>query len=125
MPIARRRWSSVTAGPCHGLVTDGVKVQRWCTGRRSLVGMGCRRGVPREHLEDLLFTAFERHNLSLKSIKCIATADIKRDEPGILELAHRYSVPVVCYGQTLELGLCGKDGKRRSAKMKEVQFRYG
>ncbi len=63
-----------------------------------VVGMGCRRGVSREHLEELLTYTFRKHNLSLKCIKCIATADIKRDEAGILELAGRYEVPVVCYG---------------------------
>ena len=63
-----------------------------------VVGMGCRRGVSREHLEELLTSTFRKHNLSLKCIKCIATADIKRDEAGILELAGKYDVPVVCYG---------------------------
>ena len=66
--------------------------------RSLVVGMGCRRGVSREHLEQLLVGAFQRHNLSIKSIKCIATADLKKDEPGILELAAKYGVPVVCYG---------------------------
>ena len=66
--------------------------------RSLVVGMGCRRGVSLEHLEELLEETLERHNLSTRSIKCIATADIKRDEPGILELAGKYCVPLVCYG---------------------------
>ena len=66
--------------------------------RSLVVGMGCRRGVSRDHLEELLTGAFQRHNLSLESVKSIATADIKRDEPGILELAEKYGVPVVCFG---------------------------
>jgi cobalt-precorrin 5A hydrolase len=66
--------------------------------RSLVVGMGCRRGVSTDHLEEILAGAFRRHNLSLESIKCIATADIKRDEPGLLELAGKYGVPVVCYG---------------------------
>lgn len=65
--------------------------------RSLVVGMGCRRGVSREHLEEMLIGAFRKHNLSLKSIKSIATADIKGDEPGILELAEKYVVPVACY----------------------------
>ncbi len=77
----------------------GFKVQIVLYRPRSLVvGMGCRRGVHREHLEELMAGAFQRHNLSLESIKCIATAEIKKDEPGLLELATRYGVPVVCYG---------------------------
>ena len=66
--------------------------------RSLVVGMGCRRGVSRDHLEKMLTGTFQRHNLSLASIKCIATADVKRDESGILELTEKYGVPVVCYG---------------------------
>lgn len=66
--------------------------------RSLVVGMGCRRGVPQEHLDGLLRETFDKHNLSPLSIKCIATADIKGDEPGILELAGKYCVPLVCYG---------------------------
>jgi len=65
---------------------------------RSLVaGMGCRRGVPLKELEDLLVTTFRQNNLSLRSLTCIATADLKKDEAGILALADKYSVPLVCY----------------------------
>lgn len=65
---------------------------------RSLaVGMGCRRGVPQEELEELLTATFRRENLSLKSLACIATADLKKDEAGILALADKYGVPLVCY----------------------------
>ena len=65
--------------------------------RSLVVGMGCRRGVSQEHLEELLKETFDNHNLSPLCIKCIATADVKRDEPGILELAGKYGVPLVCY----------------------------
>ena len=92
--ISDRKYPLATVSVTGGLKVPAV-VYRPCS---LVVGMGCRRGIPREHLEDLLLSAFERHNLSLKSIKCIATADIKKDEPGILELAHKYDVPVVCYG---------------------------
>lgn len=65
---------------------------------QSLVaGMGCRRGVPVEELEDLLITTFRENNLSLRSLSCIATAGLKKDEAGILALAKKYSVPLVCY----------------------------
>ena len=65
---------------------------------RSLaVGMGCRRGVPLDELEQLLVGVFRRHNLSLSSLACIATAEIKRDELGIQQLAEKYGVPMYCY----------------------------
>ena len=62
---------------------------------RSLVaGMGCRRGVPLEHLETLLTETFRAHRLSTDSLAGIATADLKRDEPGLLQLAERFGVPL-------------------------------
>ena len=65
---------------------------------RSLVaGMGCRRGVPTAELEQLLVGTFEANNLSLMSLNCIATAELKQDEPGLLALAEKYGVPLVCY----------------------------
>jgi cobalt-precorrin 5A hydrolase len=60
--------------------------------------MGCRRGVPVAELEQLLVETFRRHNLALASLRCIATAELKGDEPGLLALAERYGVPLVCYG---------------------------
>lgn len=66
--------------------------------RSLVVGMGCRKGVPEEELHELLAGTFHRHGLALESIGCIATAEIKRDEPGILRLAERYGVEVRCYG---------------------------
>lgn len=62
-----------------------------------VIGMGCRRGVPAGELEQLLIDTFQQHQLALGSIKCIATAQLKADEAGILELAARYGVPLVCY----------------------------
>jgi cobalt-precorrin 5A hydrolase len=59
--------------------------------------MGCRRGASVEELEELLLTTFDSHNLAHRSLRCIATAELKRNEPGIQELADKYGVPVVYY----------------------------
>jgi cobalt-precorrin 5A hydrolase len=65
--------------------------------RTLAAGMGCRRGVPAQELEDLLTDTFRRHNLALGSLRCIATAELKRDEPGLCTLADKYGVPMPCY----------------------------
>lgn len=62
-----------------------------------VAGMGCRKGVSADHLLELLTKAFEANDLSLSSLSCIATADLKRDEPGLIELAAKYDVPLRCY----------------------------
>ena len=65
---------------------------------RSLaVGVGCRRGVDVDELDALLRDTFAAHRLSPASIGCIATADIKRDEPAIRLLGERLGAPVRCY----------------------------
>ena len=65
---------------------------------RSLVaGMGCRRGVPADELEQLLVDTFQANNLSLDGLGCIATATLKQDEPGLLALAAKYRASFRCY----------------------------
>ena len=66
---------------------------------RSLAaGMGCRRGVPVEELEQLLADTFRAHNLSPDSLDVVATATIKQDEVGLIALAEEYGATMVCYG---------------------------
>ena len=59
-----------------------------------VAGIGCRRGVEVEHLRELLARTMEAHALSIKSLAAIATADIKADEDGIVELAEELGVPL-------------------------------
>ena len=73
--------------------------------RSLVVGMGCRRGVPSEELEELLLDTFSQHNLALKSLRCIATAELKRDEPGLLRLAETYGVALQCYSSAALNGM--------------------
>ena len=65
--------------------------------RTLIAGMGCRRGVPMAELEELLVDTFASHNLALGSLRCIATAELKRDEPGLIQLADKHGVPLLCY----------------------------
>ena len=65
--------------------------------RSLVIGMGCRRGVPLEELEELLLDTLRKHNLAPASVSCIATAGLKQDEIGLIELAAKYDVPLTCY----------------------------
>ena len=62
-----------------------------------VAGMGCRKGVPAAELEGLLSSTLDENGLALACLSVIATADLKREEPGILELAARLGVPVRCF----------------------------
>ena len=62
-----------------------------------VAGMGCRKGVPTSELEALLASTLQENGLALPCLSVIATADLKREEPGILELAAKLGVPVRCF----------------------------
>jgi len=49
------------------------------------IGLGCRRGKRMEEILEAITEVFDRSNLSLRSIKAVATVDIKADEHGIID----------------------------------------
>lgn len=62
-----------------------------------VAGVGCRRGVPEDHLSELLLHTLEEHGLAAQSLAKIATVDIKANEAGILALAESLSLPMETY----------------------------
>ncbi|OGU06764.1 MAG: cobalt-precorrin 5A hydrolase [Geobacteraceae bacterium GWC2_55_20] len=65
--------------------------------RNLVLGIGCNRGTPMAEIEEFVTTQLKRIFLSTKSVFCIASADAKSDEPGLLEYAARLEVPLRCY----------------------------
>lgn len=60
-------------------------------------GMGCRKGVARECLEEALQEALAQENLSPKALAAIATIDRKAQEPGLLALCEGWKLPLLSY----------------------------
>ncbi|MCH8801406.1 MAG: cobalamin biosynthesis protein [Chloroflexi bacterium] len=81
-----------TTGALDTLLADKITVVY--RPRSLVVGMGCRRGVPVAELESLLAETFQENGLSLECLAGIATAEIKRGEPGLEQLAERHRVPL-------------------------------
>lgn len=52
-----------------------------------VLGIGCKRGTSEEHILTGIEMAMKKHNLSMKSIKKIATVDIKANEVGLINAA--------------------------------------
>jgi len=50
-----------------------------------IVGLGCRRGKTVDEIINALFIVFKDNDLSINSLKQIATVDVKQDESGIIE----------------------------------------
>ena len=58
-----------------------------------VVGIGCRRNIEIELLQESLNSLLHDYNIDIKSIKEIGSIDIKYDEQAIIDLASYLSVP--------------------------------
>ncbi|MCX5883404.1 MAG: cobalt-precorrin 5A hydrolase [Deltaproteobacteria bacterium] len=59
-----------------------------------IVGMGCNRNTSTNEIREFLVNKLLQFGLSLNSLKCIATIDIKSDEPGLIEVARSLQIPI-------------------------------
>ncbi|ASR45491.1 cobalamin biosynthesis protein CbiG [Paenibacillus kribbensis] len=65
---------------------------------KSLVlGIGCNRGTDVEELEAGVLGTLQELRLSVKSVRNIATIDLKKDEEGLLALCAKYGWELVTY----------------------------
>lgn len=62
-----------------------------------VVGVGCQRGCPAGTLRALLDQALLAHGIALDQVRALASIDLKRDEPGLLELAEQLALPLTCF----------------------------
>ena len=62
-----------------------------------ILGLGCDRGLPLEVLERGIHSILSHYQLSLKSVKAIATVTKKKDEAAFLELSNKYGWPMHIY----------------------------
>ncbi|MCW1243403.1 cobalamin biosynthesis protein [Pseudomonas sp. SAICEU22] len=62
-----------------------------------VVGLGCQRGCPASTLRALLDQTLQAHGIALDQVRAFASIDLKRDEPGLLELAGQLSLPLTCF----------------------------
>lgn len=62
-----------------------------------VVGLGCQRGCPASTLRALLDQALQAHRIGLGQVKALASIDLKREEPGLLELAAQLQLPVTYF----------------------------
>ena len=59
-----------------------------------VVGIGCNRGVACSQIESAVSQVLLESGLSVKSIRNVATVDLKRDEDGLLKFAQKHNLPI-------------------------------
>jgi cobalt-precorrin 5A hydrolase / precorrin-3B C17-methyltransferase len=62
-----------------------------------IVGIGASRGAPAAEIGQLIDRVLDEHGLSPRSVRHIATADLKADEPGLRAAAAARGWPVVTF----------------------------
>ena len=65
--------------------------------RNLVLGIGCNSGTSAEEIEEAVSRNMKRIFLSLKSVRCIATASAKRQEEGLLAFAAKRGIAVQFY----------------------------
>ncbi|MBQ3426361.1 MAG: cobalt-precorrin 5A hydrolase [Clostridia bacterium] len=61
------------------------------------LGIGCRKGTPKEAIRELVETVLLENNIDKRSVKCVASIDIKSHEPGLLEYCKENDLDIIFY----------------------------
>jgi cobalt-precorrin 5A hydrolase/precorrin-3B C17-methyltransferase len=88
--LARKVASLLGAQP---VVTTASELSRVIP-QNLVVGIGCNRGTAALEIENAVRQVFAEYGLSVKSVRNIATIDIKKNEPGLLKFARKYRLPI-------------------------------
>ncbi|WP_243291085.1 cobalamin biosynthesis protein [Bacillus sp. FJAT-47783] len=62
-----------------------------------VLGIGCNRGTSSEEIEEVISETLREIHVSIKSVKAIATIDLKKDEQGLLDVAKKYKWEFIYY----------------------------
>ena len=65
-----------------------------------VAGIGCKRGVAKDVLAEALRETMADNDLAMDSLVCLATAEIKKDELGLIELAQDLDLPLKIVAET-------------------------
>jgi cobalt-precorrin 5A hydrolase len=64
------------------------------TMKRLIIGVGCRKGTSQEEILEAIDQALKKGECSREDIRCVATIDLKGDEPGLKEACINLGLPL-------------------------------
>lgn len=86
--------------PERTVVIDGAEfpgASLWLRPLDIAAGIGCRRGISPELLEQGFLDVLKESGISIRQVKTIASIDLKKDEPALVKLAEKYRIPFLTY----------------------------
>lgn len=61
------------------------------------LGIGCRKGTPKDAVENAVRSALAENGIDPRAIKCASSIDVKRNEAGLLEYCRENGIPISFY----------------------------
>ena len=65
--------------------------------RNIAAGIGCRKGISEEVLEQGLKEVLKEYGLEMEQLCGLASIDLKKEEAGLMQLSEKYKIPFVTY----------------------------
>ncbi|WP_281885187.1 cobalt-precorrin 5A hydrolase [Paenibacillus sp. YYML68] len=62
-----------------------------------VLGIGCNRGTSAEEISTVIRETLEELRFAWRSVKAVCTIDLKKDEPGLLDVCRTNGWPFICY----------------------------
>jgi cobalt-precorrin 5A hydrolase len=78
--------NSIGAEPCISTTTEAVKT--------ITAGIGCRKNCDETSIIEALHDACKKIDIHISKIRTIATAEIKRNEPGLISACRKLGIPL-------------------------------
>lgn len=85
-----------------------------------IAGVGCRKGIDAKQIVSAIHSAVEMADATIGDLRLLASADVKRGEPGLIEAARQLDVPLRLVGSE-EI----RNSTRRFAHSNFVQEKVG
>lgn len=79
----------------------------WLCPKNYCIGIGCKKDIPYENVEELVKSVIEDEGISFDEIYAFASIDIKAKEEALIELSRRHKVPFVTFDAKLMERLTG------------------
>ncbi|MFA6804067.1 MAG: cobalt-precorrin 5A hydrolase [Candidatus Methanomethylophilaceae archaeon] len=74
-----------------------------------VLGIGCRKGIPKEMISEIVEKVLSEEDISIDSIRTVASIDLKKEEPGLKEFSEMLTVPMVTFTSSELNSLPGSD----------------
>ena len=71
------------------------------------LGIGCRKGTPREAILETIASALSAHEIDPRAVCAIASIEVKKEEVGLVAAAASLQLPFICYSAAELLAVPG------------------